>query len=147
MHKCDGCGVEFDESVALYPRLVVTQEVQVARRLAEKEEEEMLCLGCWLDAVDGLEKRQLAMLLLAMLQKIDTLQNARLPGWNEGVVEKSPRSSYVSPYPAEKVWVGRPNDGLYVGDPPSHQNTITVCRFGSSSEPVYVAGGWGEKMQ
>lgn len=98
MRKCDGCGTEFDDSVELYPRLVMTSEAQVARRLAEKEEdeEEMLCLGCWLEAVDDLDKKQLAMLLLGMLKKINSLEE-RIPGsytggegfnFPSGVIEK-----------------------------------------------------------
>ena len=75
MKTCDGCGVEFNDSVDLFPRLVILKEVQVARRLAEKEDGDMLCLSCWLEATEVLEKKQLAMVLLGLLRKIEGLND------------------------------------------------------------------------
>ena len=75
MNVCDGCSAAFDDSMPLYPRLIVSIEAQAAKKLAEKEGDEMLCLTCWLEATESFAPRQLAMLLICLLQKIDTLKN------------------------------------------------------------------------
>lgn len=166
MNKCDGCGTEFDESVSLYPRLVMSKEVQVARKLAEREEEDMLCLGCWLDSIDSIDKKQLAMLILGMLQKITDLEKrawarSMFPG--SGMVEKKsyPWESQPGPYTSPNsgtVWTG----GQYeVGDNPE-RHLHTTCRDGHASQErvsclsaaaqkgvasSYLSGMWADKVQ
>jgi hypothetical protein len=71
MAKCDGCGREFDDIVQLYPRLIVTKEAQVAKKLAESNGKDMLCLQCWLQTIDSVEPKDLAMLLLSLLDKLN----------------------------------------------------------------------------
>ena len=158
MAICDGCGTSFDESVELYPRLVITKEAQVARKLAEKENEEMLCLGCWLEATDGLDKKQLAMLLLAMLGKINTLEKAlqdrdkkSYPDFSD-IVEKSRKSSPTQP---SNPWVSP------VSNPPFIYKQVTTCGYTPMNAPkrasdavstpsndtVYVCGQWSDKLQ
>lgn len=164
MSTCAGCGTEFDESVELFPRLVISKEVQVARRLAEREDEEdMLCLGCWLDAVNGLDKRQLAMLLLGMLKKINGLEEELENRWYRtqppDLIEKM-KKRYPAPNTQPKydqIWVApntQPYDRIYVGDPPyptSHTaRSQPSCRFTSLPDDknnMYLSGTWAEKVQ
>jgi len=149
MKKCDGCGTEFDDSVSLFPRLVISKEVQVARRLAEREEEEdMLCLGCWLEAVDHLDKKQLAMLLLGMLRKIDGLQEELAKRFtfpqSPGIIEKdeSPWAPQPHPYTipnTSPIWIKPPDrDTVWVGDPPGrdpYRAVSSPCLLYTSPSP------------
>jgi len=164
MSTCSGCGVEFDDSVELFPRLVITKEVQVARRLAEKDDEgDMLCLGCWLDAVDGLDKRQLAMLLLGMLKKINGLEEELANRWSRSqpydLIEKMRKWApppQTNPYHGP-IWVApntEPYARPYVGDPPYPQSPTITCqdsyKFVSCSDQqrnMYLCGTWAEKVQ
>lgn len=160
MNKCDGCGTEFDDSVDLFPRLVITKEAQVARKLSEREDEEdMLCLGCWLDAVDGLEKKQLAMILLGMLRKVNNLESELATRWNRTrseIIEKwakMPKSSPTITSPnTGPIWVSPPSyDDHYVGDRPDRYHTTTSCKCTGQTTAVpgqdmYVWGSWAEKV-
>jgi len=167
MKKCNGCGTEFDDSVELFPRLVISKEVQVARRLAEREEEEdMLCLGCWLEAVDHLDKKQLAMLLLGMLKKIDGLQEELAKRWSfpggSDIVEKEPQTYPWGTHPnSGPIWVSdsvNPPSEPWVGDRPRggyHRPGTTICKVVSYQDPnkagskvsAYLSGTWAQKVQ
>jgi hypothetical protein len=149
MQRCDGCGTEFDDSVDLFPRLIVSKEVQVARRLAEKEDEEdMLCLECWLEAIEHVNKKQLAMLLLGMLRKIEGLQDQIARKWSlprsPEIVEKE--APYVKPWVtapnSNPIWISDPDEyyrkryGSYVGDPPASQSPTTIGTSDNSSYSI-----------
>lgn len=165
MPVCSGCGVEFDESVDLYPRLVITQEVKVARKLAEKEDEEdMLCLGCWLDAADDLDKRQMATLLLGMLRKINRLEEELSKRWkypsSDGVIEKIREWTPPQP-PQNPIWISPHSGGYeqpYVGDPPPEQRPYSTSSARSSAQNYkacndpkgtrsFLFGTWSDKVQ
>ena len=163
MKKCDGCGTEFDDSVELFPRLIMTKEDQVARKLAEREdEEELLCLGCWLEAIDNLEKKQLAMLLLGMLRKINYLEERlsrayTYPGESEGLLEKMKRYNPPSrPYTTSPntgpIWVSPPDPQKYsVGDfPKQYPKTVCMSSGGFSNAvkhgETYLCGSWATKV-
>jgi len=94
---CDGCAMEFDDGIDLYPRLITAKEVQVARKLAEKEGDDKLCISCWLACVEDLDSKQLAGLLLSMMVKNKQLESEiiqralTLPNVHpihQGVIEK-----------------------------------------------------------
>jgi len=142
MKMCDSCRLEFDDSVDLYPRLVVSKEAQVARKLAEEEDGEDLCLTCWLEAAQQLEPKQLATLLFNMLQKVQALQAANKPEWSD-ILEKmrerdKTQGTHVGPFsPGITVtnpWVTvKPSTTVTYGN-----SNVTNCSL--SDQPVFVSG-------
>jgi hypothetical protein len=79
MKKCDGCGKEFDDSIELFPRLIVSKEAQIARKLAERGGKDMLCLPCWLESMQSVDNKDLASLLLMLLRRNQELERERRP--------------------------------------------------------------------
>lgn len=153
MKTCDGCGSDFDDSVELFPRLIVSKEAKVAKKLAEEEGEEMLCLPCWLDAAEGLDQRQLATLLLGMLQKVAKLQQQLHESQN--IFPNLPYGGIEKTRPYELPWTTTTKPvvyGPYVGDSP-HNPPSTICTSSTKAphdpppqnpgrDRGYVAGRW-----
>jgi len=99
MHTCDGCGMDFDDSIQLYPRLIMSKEAKVARELAEKEGDEELCMACWLEAAESLDPRQLAMLIIILMNKLNQLIDKQM-------IFREPHSS--NPLPQQHPWTTLP---------------------------------------
>jgi hypothetical protein len=158
MKTCDGCGTEFADDVELFPRLVFTREVQVARKLAERKGEEMLCLNCFLASIEDMEKKHLAMALLGLLRKIRSLEkNSGFDGYRklQEVIEKSaPVNPYPQPQPyPNPIWIGTDSDDSVFSPPPwgttqrtyGVQATVPASKT-YSAESVYLTGTWGKLM-
>jgi len=148
MRKCDGCSTEFDDTVQLYPRLVFTKEIRMARRLAAKEGEEQLCLGCWLESAENCDQRQLAMLILGMLGKISSLetrlQQALLGQHSRDLadIEKEWTPIPFVPYLSDKT------DPCPVWVTSNEENRVVLRRAVDprTSEGSYIAGMWSNAV-
>jgi len=99
---CDGCGTDFSGDVELFPKLVITRDERVARELADKEgdgKEEMLCITCWLKALQLCEKDALGMLLLGLMRKNRALEEELIRHQNKGamneIIEKMKEKQWV----------------------------------------------------
>lgn len=167
MEMCDGCGTEFDDSVELFPRLIVNKEAQVARKLAEKKGNDMLCLPCWLEAVDAVDPKQLAMLLLGMLKKntsleerlFETLGRVSVADAMSGVLEKArQRKAEEARNPYSRPWVsGIPHmepqhifvhttDRTTIGSEPHFGTVAGRITQDTAENASFVAGRWASFM-
>lgn len=104
---CDGCGTDFSSDVELYPKLVVTRDERLARKLADKTgdgKEEMLCMSCWMKAIHLCDIETLGMLMLGLLRKNRALENdpLRHQHQTDGIVKKvDVKKWYPQPAP---IW-------------------------------------------
>lgn len=161
MKVCDGCGTEFTDDVELFPRLVFTKEVQVARKLAEKKGEEMLCLDCFLASVEDLEKKHLAMALLGLLRKIRSLERDDSYGGFKKFKEMIEKSPPANPYPPappyqNPIWIAPDSgDGVWptgtaVVDPHVYHtygvHTTVPASKTYPADNIYTTGTWGKLM-
>ena len=79
MKKCDGCNKRFDQHIAMYPRLVYGEEVQVAQALqGEDRREDMLCTRCWIEAAQAADHDDLVHAALGLLTMMQDLER-RIP--------------------------------------------------------------------
>lgn len=108
---CDGCGTDFTDDVELFPKLLITKDERMARKLAEKRgdgKEEMLCITCWLQALQMCEKDALGMLLLGMLRRQRGLENeiSRLKNKSaiNDIIEKSKQNQWSPVTAPSPVW-------------------------------------------
>jgi hypothetical protein len=146
MVRCDGCGREFDDVVQLYPRLIITKEAQVAKKLAESNGKDMLCLQCWLQTAEAVDPKDLAMILLSLFDKL-----------NRAVKENNDLRVRLVPYHTDNPTPGayKPYQPWTVTDiypkitwtdntgsqPPSTPATnVVYCS-------AHVAGAWGDILE
>lgn len=102
MRICADCRGEFSEDVLMYPRLMVSKETRTARRLQGKEETEnnepeLLCLSCFINAVEKLPPEQVSAVVVSLMQKIAMLEQQK----NRMVFGK-PISDKDNRYPGER---------------------------------------------
>ena len=149
MRKCAGCAKEFDDAIELYPRLIFTKEARMARRLAAREGEEFLCLGCWLEAIEHCDNKDLAMLILGMLRKVSLLETnlEQLRSSKESILEKyrppwspsNPGIVTTSPY---VVWTSDHSGDLS----PNMRGPYCVshAEHPKTNQTSYVTGIWAK---
>jgi len=136
---CDGCGTDFSDDVELFPKFVITKDERMARKLAEKQgdgKEEMLCITCWLQALQLCEKDALGMLLLGMLRKQRALETELLRQQNSGspfggiTIEKLRKKNTWAPN-ATPIWKHDPT--IYTAPSPQQPFDTTQVWCNSQS--------------
>lgn len=146
MHKCAGCAKEFDDAIELYPRLIFTKEARMARRLAAREGEELLCLGCWLEAIEHCDNKDLAMLVLGMLRKVSALETTleQIRSEKSSILEKYrwEPTHILTSTPPQIVWTSDHSGDL----PPNMRGPYCVshAEHPRTHESSYLTGTWAK---
>jgi hypothetical protein len=154
MKKCSGCSREFDDAIPLYPRLILTKEAQVARKLAESVGDDILCLTCWLEAINAVDSKDLALLLLGMLDKINALnrevdQLKSRPSIGIGDFPAIDTRTYPNVYPSGKPYTTTTpwtltSDKVYTHEVTWGADSKIVCSADGGG--TYLSGKWTDAI-
>jgi hypothetical protein len=116
MKKCDGCGMEFDDKVELYPRLVADKAAQTAKTLKGAAANEKLCIACFIRSLEGIDAATIGTILISLIGQVQDLQK-RLSPLRDVLIDKEGKQ--WPPYTIEKIWT---SDKV----PPLRGNTIAT---------------------
>jgi len=131
---CADCETTFDDSVELYPRLVVSKNEAIARKLAEKAQGtgELLCLKCWMESLKLVDIESLGVVIMGLMKKIKLMETELTSRRNDDVIEKIKQgipNKWVPPQPYKVTWVSPNTDENHTfGDPNTVYCTSSAIR-------------------